>query len=371
MRITFVLPDANLGGGTRVIAMFALHLHRRGHEVLVVSTPWRHASLPRRALDWALGRGWRPGLEVLPSHLDGLGVPRRVLADRRPVVDADLPEADVVVATWWETAEWVARLSPSKGAKAYFIQQYEANFGHAADRVDATWRLPLRKIVCSGWLADLARERFGDATAVVAPNGIDLDLFHAPVRGRQARPTVGLMYATGHAKGFDLMRTAVGELRRRVPGLLVRACGVPAAPPELAAGPGSEYWRDPPQERLRELYAGCDVWLCASRSEGYHLPPHEAMACRCPVVSTRVGGPIELVRDGENGYLVDVGDAGGLADRAALVLGLPDDRWRRMSDAAYDSVRGYDWAAATDRFEAALAAAAAGVDEVATGPARR
>lgn len=361
MRITFVLPDANMGGGTRVVAKFAEHLMGRGHEVLVVSTPRRNKPLKRRLIDWARGRGWRPAMEVPASHLDGTGLPRRILEDRRPVADADVPEADVVVATWWETAEWVARLSPSRGAKAYFIQQYEANFGQPAERVDATWRLPMRKITCSSWLADLARERFGDPTAEVAPNGIDLDQFHAPPRGRQPRPTVGLVHAPGHAKGFDVAVAVLDELRRRVPGLLVRSFGMQPRPAALAAA-DCEFRRDPPQDRLRELYAGCDLWLCTSRSEGYHLPPHEAMACRCPVVSTRVGGPMDLVRDGVNGYLAEVDDAAGLADRAAEVLGLPGPAWRRMSDAAYDSVVGYDWAAATDRFESLLApAAAAGV----------
>ena len=56
------------------------------------------------------------------------------------------------MATWWETAEWVARYPASKGAKAYFIQHHEVHEGLPADRVNATWRLPMHKIVIANWL---------------------------------------------------------------------------------------------------------------------------------------------------------------------------------------------------------------------------
>ena len=39
MRITFVLPEANLSGGVRVVATYAELLKKRGHEVVVVSVP--------------------------------------------------------------------------------------------------------------------------------------------------------------------------------------------------------------------------------------------------------------------------------------------------------------------------------------------
>lgn len=370
MRINFVLPDANLGGGTRVIAMYAEHLRRRGHAVLVVSTPPKPRPLAQKLRHLYRRGEWprRPGRRA--SHLDGLPVGHRVLERWRPVEDRDLPDADVVVATWWETADWVDRLAPSKGAKAYFIQQYEANFGNPRDLVDRTWRLPMHKIVCARWLADLAHDRFDDPHASVSVNGIDLDLFHAPPRGKQRRPTVGMLYSALPSKGCDVALAALGEVSRRVPGLRLRAFGPVPPAPWLPLPPFADYTECPAQDRLRAIYAECDVWLCASRSEGFHLPPHEAMACRCPVVSTRVGGPMELVREGVNGFLVEVEDATALADRLARVLQAPEVDWRRMSEAALATARGFTWDEATDRFERALrvAIARASRGEVAGGP---
>jgi glycosyltransferase involved in cell wall biosynthesis len=82
----------------------------------------------------------------------------------------------------------------------------------------------------------------------------------------------------------------------------------------------AEFHYRPPQEKIKELYAQCDVWLCGSNVEGFHLPPLEAMACRCPVVSTRVGGPMDIIDEGVNGHLVDVKDVNALADRTLRVL---------------------------------------------------
>ena len=66
------------------------------------------------------GRGWISPPENQPSFFDNLPVEHKIIDRYRPVEDKDVPDADVVVATWWETPKWVAKLSPSKGAKAYF-----------------------------------------------------------------------------------------------------------------------------------------------------------------------------------------------------------------------------------------------------------
>lgn len=355
MRINFVLLEDNLAGGTRVVAMYAEHLRRQGHQVLVVSLPKPLPTLRNRIKSLLTGRGW-PKAASGPSYFDAVEVEHRVIESYRPITDRDLPDADVVVATWWETAEWVAKLSSRKGAKAYLIQQVESNFpGQPADRIEATWRLPMQKIVVSQWLTEVARDRYGDSTSIIVPNGIDLDLFHAPHRGKQPRPTVGFLYAPySPHKGTATALSVIDAVSRHIPGLHVRAFGFDNLVSSAPLPPGSEYCRSPLQHTLRDIYAGCDVWLCTSTSEGYHLPPHEAMACRCPVVSTRVGGPADLIEDGVTGYLVDVDSTSGLTNGLIEILQLPEPAWQRMSEAAYESVKNFTWDKATILFERAL-----------------
>ncbi|HWM41972.1 MAG TPA: glycosyltransferase family 4 protein [Burkholderiales bacterium] len=355
MRITIVLPYAGMSGGNRVLAIYASRLQRRGHEVSVLSIPQALPSFARKLKSVLRGRGWPSDPAPEHSWFDGLAVPHRVLERVRTVTDADVPDADVVIATFWTTAHAVAALSPRKGAKAIFVQGYETSPGQENPAIDAVWRLPLRKIVISNWLVAYAKERFGDADVHHVPNSVDTEQFHAPPRGRQARPTVGMLYAAGfHAKGTDVALGALQRVRERVPDLKALAFGAEHVAPDLPLPPWSEFHYRPPQDAIRTLYARCDVWLCGSRREGFHLPPLEAMACRCPLVSTRVGGPMDIVEEGVNGFLVDVEDAAGLAERLLRVLAFDEARWKRMSDAALATATGYTWDDATTLLERAL-----------------
>ena len=64
-----------------------------------------------------------------------------------------------------------------------------------------------------------------------------------------------------------------------------------------------EKWRT--QGEMVGFYQGVDVHICASRTEGGPHPLLEAAACGIPLISTRVGIAPELIRDGENGFLIE------------------------------------------------------------------
>jgi glycosyltransferase involved in cell wall biosynthesis len=352
VRITFVLPFAGLAGGMRVIAIYAERLQRRGHKVFLTSTPV-DIPLRRKVKSFVLGRGW-PGLRREPSHFDGISVEHKILEKVRPVTDSDVPDADIVLATYYTTAYGVQRLSPSKGAKAIFIQNYEVEEGRPNPRLDATWRMPMHKITISKWLVDLARTKFGDDFVSLVPNSVDTDQFHAPPRSKSAVPTVGLLYNSFSLKGCATSFKALKEVAAALPSLRLVCFGAERPSLRLPLPAFAEYHYRPRQDQLKDLYAQCDVWLCGSNVEGFHLPPFEAMACRCPVVSTRVGGPMDIVEEGINGHLVDVKDASALADRVLRVLNLPEAEWKRMSDAALDTATRFSWDDATELFEKAL-----------------
>jgi glycosyltransferase involved in cell wall biosynthesis len=353
MKINFILTNASMSGGTRVIVTQARELMARGHEVRAFSMPPKPPGFRKTVASLARGKGWPKVWGLEPSFFDGSGVPHTILPKFRPIVDRDLPDADVVVATWWETAEWVSRLAPSKGAKAFFIQHYET-WGGDPKRVDAAWRLPLHKIVISKWLAELARDKFGDADVSHVPNSVDMKLFHAPPRGRQKHPTVGLLYNTLWFKGCSVALKALAIAKRQIPDLHLIAFGQDPPRDSHPLPQGAQYLTRPSQESIRDIYAQCDVWLCGSRAEGFHLPPLEAMACRCPVVSTRVGGPLDTIEEGKNGFLVNVEDIESLADRLVQVLKLSDPQWQAMSDAAYATACRYSWQDAAGLMEKGL-----------------
>jgi glycosyltransferase involved in cell wall biosynthesis len=355
MRVTFVLPAPDLSGGTRVVATYADQLARRGHQV-TIAFPADPPMRLRQRVSWIRRTGsfrvlWRP----VESHLDGLSTRLCALDPSRPATDSAVPDADVVIATWWKTAEWVAALSPSKGVKIHLVQGHEVHVpGQSGERVNSALRLPLRKLTTSRWLARTITEVTGWADVPVIPNSVDTDLFHAPKRGKQARPTLGFVYSGAYFKGSDIAFEVVEQLRVQLPRLRVVVFGAEPPTKTRPLPRGAEFHLRPRQTALRLLYGQCDVWLCPSRGEGYYLPMLEAMACRCPVVATRVGGSLEKVEDARNGYLVEVGDVRALADRSLRILTTSNDEWRALSDSAYATALRYSWDDATDLFEAEL-----------------
>jgi glycosyltransferase involved in cell wall biosynthesis len=346
LKITYVLPGRGLSGGLRVVVTHANKLIRRGHEVAIVVLRRPFCCRPKAIVHRLAGRA-RRGLGWDRDHIDDFR--GHVLESSGRFLERRVGDGDVVVATHWLTAGWVADLPVSKGRKFYFIQGYEGHYFDPA-KVDETWRLPMHKITVSSWLQDIARERFGDPNATLIRNGIDRDLFHAPMRQMQRRPTVGFVYEPGYLKGSDLAREAIGLARGALPDLQVVSFGSGRPDSAFPLPEGVDYHHQPPQQGIRDLYARTDVWLLTSRSEGFGLPLLEAMACRCPVVATRCGGPTDLVEDGVNGYLVPLNDPRALADRIVSILSNPDT-WNRMSIAAYEVSRRFDWDMSTDALE--------------------
>jgi len=85
------------------------------------------------------------------------------------------------------------------------------------------------------------------------------------------------------------------------------------------------------------LLAGADLFLLPSQSESFGLSALEALASGAPVVGSKSGGLVEVVKEGVTGALRDVGDVDGMAAAAVEILS-DRDRWQAMSrDAAADA----------------------------------
>jgi glycosyltransferase involved in cell wall biosynthesis len=352
LKITFVSPVPDLSGGVRVIAIHAAALHRRGHDVTIVA-PARPAPSRRERIKSVLRGQWRPD-PVEASHYDDTPAELRLITHGGPITAEDVPDADVVIATWWETAFMVVHFPASKGRKFYFVQHHEVNRNLPRHLSGGSYFLPLRKIAVASWIVDTMRELYGDDDVALVPNSVDTESFSAPLRGRQPRPTVGLIYYPTHFKGLDTSLEAIEIARRRHPDLQVVAFGTVPPTPDLPLPEGSTFHLLPAQDRIPRIYASCDVWIVGSRQEGFGLPTLEAMACRTPVVATRTGAAPDWIEDGRNGFLADVEDAPALGARVADVLALDDAAWLAMSQAALDSTRRYTWAEATELFERAI-----------------
>lgn len=87
------------------------------------------------------------------------------------------------------------------------------------------------------------------------------------------------------------------------------------------------------QDNVNELLPLADLMLMPSEMESFGLAALEAMACSVPAIATRVGGVPELIDDGHNGLLFEVGDIDSMAE-AAIALLNDEPRLTAMSQAA-------------------------------------
>jgi len=355
MKITIVIPNVNLSGGIRIVADQARMLHLRGHEVCVVAGRRREPSVKDRVKQ--LLRGQLPKRKPrIGTHLDEVAFEVRVIDECRDITAADVPDADIIMATWWKTAHWVEAMPASKGIKVNFIQGYDVHPDHPSEPIEAVWRMDMQKIVVSDWLRRIALDRFGDDSAILVPNGIDCNAFAFDERSKNARAMIGVVSSTVPCKRFWIACEVVEELRRR--GLDCGFVGFGTGKlSEEDLPDGSEFEVAPSAERISEVYRSCDCWLFTSDEEGYGLPIVEALASGTPVVATPAGAARELLSSG-GGVLVDEDDPDrivcAVADGVERVLSLDDGAWRAMARAGRVEAERHSWDVIGGRMESVL-----------------
>jgi glycosyltransferase involved in cell wall biosynthesis len=355
MKIVFILPQeaARPIGGFKVVYEYANALTRRGHHVhilhLALTTPrYMNRSIREklravRYLRFALSGNWRPDswFQMDPA-VEISWVPW--LSKRF------MPEADVYVATWWVTAERLDAIRNLSGRKLYLIQHLET-WGGPEEQVMATWKMPLEKIVISQWLKNIG-SGLGEFCHYI-PNGLDFTKFGCDLSPESRYPMhIAMPFYGGHKwKGSADGLAAVCELKKRYPELKAEFFGVYEPPENLPSW--IAYHKEPAQHQLRAIYNRAAVFLAPSHSEGWGLPPSEAMMCGAAVVATDIGGHREFCKQADTALLVPPREPGKLAAAASMLI--ENDALRlRIAERGHNNIRRFTWQAATDAFEQVL-----------------
>ena len=352
--LLFACEGTNPMGGHKVLYEYANGLSARGHQVHVVhcasATSRREAKTlrgrlrPLRYLPLALRGNWRPNKWFTLS-------PSVKLHFVPTLAKTFLPEADAYVAGWWTTAERLASMRSLAGRRLYLLQHLETWAASEKD-VIATWRAPLEKIVIARWLQKIA-EDLGEPSHYI-PNGLDFKKFGCDVAPEDRQDTrVAMMFDDriswkGSADGIK----ALSEVKQRYPGLTAEIFGVHA--PADTLPDWMTYHRSVPQGELRALYNRAAIFLAPSHSEGWGLPPAEAMTCGAAVVATNIGGHRETCIDGQTALMVPAKDPAAMARAVERLL---NDRELRvkLAKSGCSSIQKFTWSAALDAFERVLA----------------
>jgi glycosyltransferase involved in cell wall biosynthesis len=273
---------------------------------------------------------------------------RGVSAGARLAREFDLPYVLEINTSFTFRGEWWRNHSP---LFPWHVTRMEKRLTSAADRV----------IVISSHLRDyFLQTGVAHGKLVVMPNAADIDRFRVnPSEGHRIRTTynlhdtivVGFLGSLKPWHGVDVLIRGFRRCASRCPALRLVIVGDGPLRDSLQALATSEVGSDRvvfvgavPHAEVPAFVSAMDIAVCpAPRVPGSHLSPiklFEYMAASRPVVASRFSDVPALLRDHENGVLVDSGDDAELAD-AILELArdaeLRDQLGRRARDTIEES----------------------------------
>lgn len=285
LRVTYVLPTLTIAGGVLSVVQLVNELILLGVEARIVA------------------------LREYPEIYDWMFLTRPIIFKNISELQANFPESDIVVATRWDTAIWVADVVKSGRAKAgvYFLQDYESWFFPETDKeshakVIDTYQLIHHKIVKSDWLKSMLE---GDGfSADKIRLGMNLAVFYPRRVTKTSRPIIlAMARPRTPRRGFPHVIEGLKRVNESMPEVEIVLFGDDLSKQKIPFA-----YRDEGvitnQNRLAELYSAADVYLDGSDFQGFGRPALEAMACGAACVLTKVGGVTEYARDEENCLLV-------------------------------------------------------------------
>jgi len=348
MRITFVLPFVGgICGGVKAVFEFANHLKKRGHDVSVIYPLIPYLELKGSILGICKGTimNFMRGVKVNWFDLNANLIRVPILTEKY------IPDADIIVATWWETVYNVSRLSEKKGKKFYLVQHYEI-WGGPEDKVNASYQLGLKIIVNSTWLKNLLWDKLGVKTDALILHAPDREQFYPEksIKSNDSAIRILMPYRQEKWKGVEDGIKAFKIVKSKNYNIQLVMYG----PEEKENIPiYAEFHKRPDNNKLREIYNSCDIFVYPSISEGFGMPPMEAMTCKIPVITTRVGAVPDYAIPGQTALISEPGDVKSLAQNIITFLENEKER-KKIAENGYNYIKQFTWEAAAEQLENAF-----------------
>lgn len=262
----------------------------------------------------------------------------------------NVPISNKYVATSMETAIYLNKYKKvNSGAKFYFIQGFEEwNWGK--EEMVQTWKFPMKKIVISDWLME-ELTKVGEKSVLIH-NGFNFENFNLLISiEKKNKMCVGMLYHTSKLKGCNIGFEALNIVKESYPQLQAKVFGIPARPIELPSW--IDYYQNPTQSNLNEIYNSCGIFIGPSLSEGFALTIPEAMICGCAIACTDIGGYTTVCKHNQTALTCSVNNSSGLADNV-LKLIANDQLRNRIAKEGNEYIKSFSWDTAFKKMKKTL-----------------
>lgn len=324
--VTLVISSLSAGGAERVLSVMANHWATKNRQVTLVTlsdTSGDHYPVDERVRRVALG-------VESPSDSSRVALASnvwRIVALRRAIRDAAAP----VVISFGDRAN-VLTLLATIGLRTRVIVSERTDprchrIGRAWDRLRSlTYRRAYKLVVQTGGLVSWAAPLVGEQRCCVIENPVrDIDARSwTAAPARTYRTVLGVGRLERH-KGFDILLDAFAQVAQEFGdwNVVILGEGVEREPlGDLARHLAIDERLSLPGLVLdpERVMAQSDLFVLASRYEGFPNALLEAMAGGMAVISTETTGAREIIQDGLNGLLVPVDDAPALAQAMGRLM---------------------------------------------------
>ena len=295
MKITFDLRNTGLGnnGGSLTLIKSGNTLTKMGHDVVFIDS-------------YNNQNTW---VKLLADH--------KIIKNRN-----DVPEADVIIATGYNSVSETVNSPSFAGIKFHWIRGFELWRGSEDWIINKILKAPTIKLV-NGLCLQKKLKKLGFESYLIRP-GYDFENLK-PLNIRDTIPEVVLGGLNKQGRHANSKRTSwifetAKVLKRKYKGKIkLYMFGMDKLPATTSI---DHFIKNPNIDQKNEIYNNCDIWLAPTMLEGLHMPPAEAMMTECSVVGTNaeMAGTEDYLIDGKSGVVTNNDIVSFIAGVESLVL---------------------------------------------------
>jgi glycosyltransferase involved in cell wall biosynthesis len=347
------MPSA--GSAEQFLHRLVGDLQARGHKAVVIA-PSRQLHLAAE-LSYPFVRSWRPRSK---RYFVGNALPQLLYAHMRHGIDVLHCHGEYRAACsgyQFHKFTGVPYVCHALGSDFATVEHYPS-----LQNKMCTALSKVSKMIAQGSFLRHRMLELGipESKIAIAPAGVDIDAFRACFKpSARMIESPYILYAGGlrRSKGFDLLLRAFAVVAEEFPDvklLLVgnnrRIIDFETQVAELQLDERAMYLGSCSQAVVAELMGNCLFCAAPARRSPFSVVNLEAMAAGVPLLLTAVDGNCEQITDGEEGFLVPVGDVNALAIGMRRLLG--DQRLRqRMGAKSFARASDFSWAHTVSAYE--------------------